>query len=138
MEANRAESRVTFYFRIVDGVGVVLNPAADMSLGSEKQAVVRDLRNLEPESVFGPLDPVFVDIRDRTDYQLGHYPESINIPVSELLLRSQVELSREQFVVIVCPGTRGFSWTFCRAMAQSVGNTGFEHVGVLLHSGGQP
>lgn len=138
MEANRAESRVTFYFRIVDGVGVVLNPAADISRAPGEEAVVRDLRNVDLEAVFGPLEAVFVDIRDRSDYQLGHYPESINIPVSELLVRSRVELSREQFVVIVCPGTRGFSWTFCRAMAQSVGKSGFEHVGVLLHPGGQP
>ena len=136
MEVNRAESRVTFYFLIVDGVGVVSNPAADMSIGSQMEAVVRDLRNVDLPTVFGSLEPVFVDIRDRADYQLGHYPESINIPVSELLLRSQVELSRERFVVILCPGTPGFTWTFCTTLARAVGNSGFEHIGVLLNPGG--
>ena len=136
MEVNRAESRVTFYFLIVNGVGVVSNPAADMSIGSEMEAVVQDLRNVDLDTAFGSLKPVFVDIRDRADYQLGHYPDSVNIPVSELLLRSQVELSREQFVVILCPGTPGFSWTFCTRLARDVGHSGFEHIGVLLNPGG--
>lgn len=136
MEANRAESRVTFYFRIVDGVGVVLNPAADMSSAAASETVVQDLRNTDLEVAFGSLESVFVDIRDRAAYQLGHYPNSVNIPVSELLLRARVELGRERFVVILCPGTRGFSWTFCWGMAQGVVNSGFEHVGVLLNPGG--
>lgn len=122
----RIESRMTFYFRIVGGAGVVLNPTTAMPADA---AVVRDLRAADLEAVFGGAEPVFVDIRDRDDYVREHSPGSINIPVAELATRAPEELSPEQFVVILCPSRR---WGFCRNVARQA-LAGFEHVGMLAN-----
>ena len=141
----RIQSRMTFYFRIVDGAGVVLNPAEalrlkpadDMRNGGSEASVtaheVEDLRGAYLDAEFGTLEPVFVDIREREEYQSGHYPGSVNIPVSELETRAPRELAPDRYVVLLCPEVTAGGWRFCTGMAQRIANSGFEHVGVLPH-----
>ena len=117
----RIQSRMTFYFRIVDGAGVVLEPPA--ARPPLPAAIVRDLRGADLNGVFGSLEPVFVDIRDRDDYQRGHYPGSVNIPRSELEARAPRELPRERFVVVLCPRMTAAGWRFCTEMARRIANS---------------
>ena len=139
----RVRSRMTFYFRILSGGGVVLNPAdvapavaaEDVRNGLSEAPVaavdVQDLRGVRLDSVFGGREPVFVDIREREEYQGGHYPGSVNIPVSELETRVPRELAANRFVVILCPDVTAGRWRFCMGMAQRLVDLGLERVGVL-------
>ena len=139
----RIASRMTFYFRILNGGGVVLNPAeAAPAIAAEDvrnslpdasvaAVEVQDLRGLPLDEMFGAREPVFVDIRERGEYQGGHYPGSVNIPVSELETRVPRELAADRFVVILCPDVTAGGWRFCTGMAQRLARLGFEHIGVL-------
>lgn len=130
----RIESRLTFYFRIVDGTGVVLSPAEAMQSNAVDNDVsgaprttrrVADLRGAHLQTVFGAREPAFVDIREREEYRRGHRPGSVNIPVSELETRASRELAPDRFVVILCSGIAADAWRFCTAMAQRVAGCGF-------------
>ena len=139
----RIRSRMTFYFRILSGGGAVLNPADvasavaaedvwnGLSEGPVAAVEVQDLRGVRLDAVFRGREPVFVDIREREEYQVGHYPGSVNIPVSELETRVPRELPANRFVVILCSDVTAGKWRFCTAMAQRLANLGFEHIGVL-------
>ena len=137
----RIQSRMTFYFRIVDGAGVVLEPADALPAPVAtplSATVVRDLRGADLDTAFGSLEPVFVDIRERDDHRRGHYPGSVNIPRSEFEGRAPGELPRERFVVILCPRMTAGAWRSCTEMARRVADSGFENVGVLPNRGAEP
>ena len=139
--SRRVESRMTFYFRIVDGVGFVQNPAdareglaagaaTETREGADALGAVMDLRGVDLDTVLRGR-ATFVDIRDREEYRSGNRRDSVNIPMSEIETRAPRELDPQRFIVILCPEATPGALRFCKGMAAIVANAGFERVGVL-------
>jgi len=122
--AIRVQSKLTFYFRIINGKGSVFNPE-EMPGGAEKPkpastAVKPGLpfqpgRTVTPDDITvasitfqefskltGAARPTIVDIGDRAAFKRGHQPGAINIPHDELIVRGPIELRGHKFVVIDC------------------------------------
>lgn len=45
--------------------------------------------------------PVFLDVRERYEYEAGHIEDSVHIPIGEITAR-WVELDRSEPIVVVC------------------------------------
>ena len=45
--------------------------------------------------------PVFLDVRERYEYEAGHIEDSIHVPLGEITAR-WVELDRSEAIVVVC------------------------------------
>jgi rhodanese-related sulfurtransferase len=145
---NAAESRLTFYFQIRNGMGVVLNP--DEMPGNESvfPPPVRTAARMggPPTALRGPVaaaeevdetalarslagGAVLLDVRDREPFAASARPDAINIPLEELMVRAGAELSRQSAVVIDCSRTETFR---CHAGADALRRRGFEQVSIYL------
>jgi rhodanese-related sulfurtransferase len=146
---NAAESRLTFYFQIRRGKGVVLNP--DEMPGNESVFTppVRTAARVggPPTALREPVaaaeevgetalarhlasgGAVLLDVRDREPFAASARPDAINIPLEELMVRAGAELSRQSAVVIDCSRTETFR---CYAGADALRRRGFEQVSIYL------
>jgi TonB family protein len=121
--------KLTFYFRIVGGKGVVSHPE-DMPGGPRPEppggpptaspglqrggpstpAVVigghrssaTEIDEAEFTALAAKLKPTVLDIRDRTDFRRRHRDGAVNIPADELSVRGWIEIDRTRSVVIDC------------------------------------
>ena len=120
----RAQARLTFYFRIDSGKGIVLNPdempggaekpkpapttgATPLALGpapfvTPNDIVVGSITFDEFSKLTGAARPTVLDVGDRTSFKRGHQPGAINIPLDEMIVRGPIELGGLKFVVIDC------------------------------------
>ncbi len=86
-----------------DPVNMVGYLAENVLEGNVKQYYVEEIDDLPHD---GSL--IFLDVRDEGEFKLGHFPDSVNIPLSQLRTRYQ-ELDNSKKVYIVCEGgMRGY------------------------------
>ena len=119
-ERRRAQAKLTFYFRIRDGRGVVLEPY-DMPGGPARPAPgvgrtpggapppppstpprvvigghgdsLPEIDTTEFERLLRNPETIVLDVRDRATYARGHHARAVNIPGDELGLRASIELT---------------------------------------------
>jgi rhodanese-related sulfurtransferase len=150
--ARPRTGKLTFYFRIVDGVGRVLNPA-DMpggralpapdrspastagrgspppqTPGAARPASLKTITIMELEKLAGGDRPTVLDIGDREAFGREHLPGAVNIPIDELAVRAGIEHRRARAIVVDC--TRDEMWR-CQAAASMLVRQGFTNVSVL-------
>jgi TonB family protein len=113
-------SKLTFYFQVRNGVGVVLNPE-EMPGGPKPWTPAPaaggpiEPRVVELEAARGPAvnaaalqrqmaagTAVLVDVRGRDSFRRGHQPGALNIPMDELQVRGPIELPTAKTVVVDC------------------------------------
>jgi len=70
-----------------------------------------------------------LDVRSRERFDAGHLPGASNIPLAELDSRAELELDREEPVVVDCLSPNAIG---CRAAAWGLVSQGFGDVGVLI------
>ena len=127
--APALRGKLTFYFRIRDGKGLVLNPdqmpgrvsppGRPRPPGSGTSATQPGTPPSPPRTVAGhgedlptitagafkksmsPMD-IVLDVGEREAFKRGHWPGAVNIPRDELAVRGPIELPREKRIVIDC------------------------------------
>ncbi len=83
---------------------VAILSGCEGSSSSLVSPTVQDISGSELETLLdGPNAPVVVDVRSSTDFESGHIPGSVNIPLSELPERLH-EVNDERAIVCVCAG----------------------------------
>lgn len=124
MVQTKLAGNLTFYFRISDGVGRVLNPEEMPGARWPKRAVPSNTKGQPatkapvftgvPDSEVAFIDkeeltrqlssvhPVILDIRDRDAFRRGHLEGALNIPFAELQVRAPIELSSARPIVVDC------------------------------------
>jgi hypothetical protein len=131
-EPRGIRSKVTFYFRIVKGRGVVFNPEdlpggpkpeplagpptappGARGAGGPPSAPAVVTHHGSPATEIGDAElanlasarPIMLDVRERADFKRGHRDGAVNIPADELNVRAWIELDRSRPVVIDCSQT---------------------------------
>jgi TonB family protein len=116
--------RLTFYFRIVNGKGRVLEPKempdsrwskppAPSDAKSQKVTEAKTLQPI-PDALITTIDkselnrqlasanPIILDISERDAFRRGHLEGAVNIPFAELEVRAPIELSPIRPIIIDC------------------------------------
>lgn len=140
-------SKLTFYFHVRNGAGLVLNPSEmpggrpvpgiPTSVGRagapppppSPPAVRRDGHDLshldidkaEFDKRLGAGATV-VDARTRDAFRRGHHPQAINIPQDELQVRASIEIPAGKQIVVDCSQMEDF---VCMASAFPLTELGF-------------
>lgn len=150
--SRTVQSKLTFYFVIDNGRGVVRNPEqmrgnedvfgrgqpSARTQGTTPPAPPTALRqsNVAPEidgSRFAQLladpDTVVLDVREREQFGGGAHPRARNMPADEVLTRARAELQTHVAVVVDCSRTETFR---CYAGADALRRRGFERVSISL------
>ncbi len=121
--AFKITARLTFYFRIENGAGKVLNPeempgarwpkkpdpqkteaqpvAAPILMGAPESSI-RFINENELKLELSSLRPVILDIRERDAFRQGHLEAAVNIPFAELQVRAPIELPYARTLVVDC------------------------------------
>lgn len=147
---NAAESRLTFYFQIRNGKGVVLNPdempgneqvfapparpaaragGAPMTMDMREMAGVEEIDEETLRQRLSNAATGLLDLRDREPFAASARPRAINIPVEELTVRAGAELSRDAQIVIDCSQDQTFR---CRAGHHMLQQAGFTKVAIFI------
>lgn len=145
------QSKLTFYFVIENGRGVVRNPeqmrgnedvfGAGQSARSQAAkptappTVVRQA-NVAPEideaeftRLIAAANTIVLDVRERDQFGGGAHPRARSMPADEVLTRARAELSAAATVVIDCSRTETFR---CYVGADALRRRGFEQVSIYL------
>ena len=147
-------AKLTFYFQIRNGKGVVLNPeqmpgnedvfagnrpaagrGAPGAAPSPAPAVVRDgntareIDEAEFTRLTADTDTLVLDVRDRDPFAGGAHPRARNIPDDEVLTRARAELPVNAAIVIDCSRTET---AFCRMAHDSLRSRGFKSVAIYV------
>lgn len=145
------QSKLTFYFVIENGRGVVRNPEQmrgnedvfrggqpARSLGAKPTApptVVRQA-NVAPEideaeftRLIAAANTIVLDVRERDQFGGGAHRRARNMPAEEVLTRARAELPATATVVIDCSRTETFR---CYAGADALRRRGFGQVSIYL------
>lgn len=61
----------------------------------------REITNADAEKVYKDKGATFVDVRERSEWNAGHMPGSIHIPLGELTRRAG-ELPKDKQIITVC------------------------------------
>ena len=117
-ERYGGRGKLTFYFRITDGQGKVVNPelparpSADAPRGrgaapattyaGGHRASAPEIPHAELKTVMARVSPLLLDIGDREAFKRGHLAGAINIPVDELIVRARMEMDPQKALVIDC------------------------------------
>lgn len=133
--------KVTFYFRIAAGRGIVANPEdlpggpkpepasgpppsgpGARGMGAAPAVVIgghtssaAEIGEAEMARLAAATTPMILDVRERPDFRRRHRERAVNIPLDELSVRSWLEIDRTGTVVIDCSYTETFS---CHNAAQ--------------------
>jgi hypothetical protein len=123
-------AKLTFYFQIRNGIGVVLNP--DEMPGARKpeppagapgevgvvelEAPKTSIGTPELQRLLAAGTAVVVDVRERDAFRRGHRNGAINIPMNELQVRGSIELPTTKTIVIVCEQAEEYLCTFSEHM----------------------
>jgi TonB family protein len=145
-------AKLTFYFRLENGKGGVLNPD-EMPGGPAKRTTVPAAPGTKPPpptrtpGIFTPDDvvvaamtydefsklkgdarPLILDIGERAAFKRGHQHGAINIPLDEMMVRAPIELRGQKFVVIDCTQEQ---MDLCRMAAHYLEDADIDRVAVL-------
>ena len=131
-------SKLTFYFAVENGDGVVRNPE---ELEDKRRGIsqVRTASGTPPtqitEAAFQKLasstdrdDLVVLDIRERNAFSRHHRDGAVNIPANEVLARAVRELPLSSHIVVDCYAELGL---VCAWAADEFSRLGFSRVSVL-------
>ena len=147
-------AKVTFYFRIEQGKGRVLNPQ-DMPGGPTikplptytpenpppvakpettstshvlKEADTTSITVDELKALTGANRPTIIDVGNRAAFKRGHLDGAINIPHDELEVRGRIELRERGRIVIDCTQEEAFNCLFADHVLKT---DGFKDVAIL-------
>jgi TonB family protein len=146
------QSKLTFYFVIENGRGVVRNPEqmpgnedvfgggqpAARSQGAKPTAppIVARQANTAPEigeaefaRLIAAANTIVLDVRERDQFGGGAHRRARNMPADEVLTRARAELQTNATVVVDCSRTETFR---CYAGADALRRRGFEQVSIYL------
>jgi rhodanese-related sulfurtransferase len=149
---SRRQDKLTFYFRVANGRGQVLNPDemngnADVFAPYQQQnrstrATSRPTPAIDANTISIPeIDedqlrqmppaarPLLLDVRNRDDFARDHRPGAINVPTDEVYVRARAELDVSKAVVVDCSQGEP-SW--CRMGARRLLERGFTQVTILI------
>lgn len=152
---SRLRAKLTFYFQIRNGKGVVLNPeqmpgnedvftapnptptgpgAPGAATGTapsvaQRGGTTREIDATEFTRLIADTNMVVLDVRDRDQFAGGAHPRSRNIPFDEVGTRARAELPGAVTVVIDCSRTET---SRCRDALDQLRNRGFESVAIYL------
>jgi rhodanese-related sulfurtransferase len=144
----RVSSKLTFYFHVRNGAGVVLNPdempngprwipappggppAAPPGARMGRPAVRmggHDISGLEIDQAeferrAASRSTVIVDPRDRDAFRRGHMPGALNMPSDEVPVRARIEIPADKAVVVDCSQAEDFT---CMIGATLLAEAGF-------------
>ncbi len=101
------EGLMAFYFKVVDGTGVVMGPE---EMSSARPSISTTTATIDSYTVarlgkadFSRLTDAFLlDVRDRRLFGSGHLSGAINVPIEELAARAKAEVPVSNYVVIDC------------------------------------
>lgn len=121
---TKLAGNLTFYFRISNGIGQVLNPeempgarwpkrpvpsntkaqpaAKAAVLKGVPDALITTIDKEELSKQLASAHPIILDIRERDAFRRGHHEGAVNIPFGELGVRAPIELSAARPIVIDC------------------------------------
>jgi rhodanese-related sulfurtransferase len=154
-ERSPVRGKLTFYFQVRDGNGVVLDP--DRMPGGPARPKPRPAPSSPPSGPppSGPpaaaptvssghgatktitveafrkqsSDAVVIDVGDRDAFRRGHWPGAVNIPADEMSMRAGIELPRDKTIVIDCTQEQRFR---CDAAAWGLAEQKFSNVLLLV------
>ncbi len=150
MAARTVQGKLTFYFVIENGRGVVRNPEQmrgnedvfggnqpARSLGAAPSAppaavgrvIAPEIDETEFTRLIANANTVVLDVRERDQFAGGAHARARNMPAGEVLTRARAELSATATVVIDCSRTETFR---CYAGADALRRRGFEQVSIYL------
>jgi rhodanese-related sulfurtransferase len=143
--------KLTFYFQVRDGKGVVLDP--DEMPGGPARPKPRPPQSAPPQGP-PPAPPavragghataktitveefkkrsgkaIVLDVGEREAFKRGHWPGAVNIPADELQIRGGPELPRDGTIVIDCTQEQNFR---CAAASSFLLEQGFPSVIVMV------
>jgi rhodanese-related sulfurtransferase len=143
--------KLTFYFQVRDGKGVVLDP--DEIPGGPARPKPRPAQSAPPQGL-PPAPPaartggpataktitveefkkragkaIVLDVGEREAFKRGHWPGAVNIPADEVQIRGGPELPRDGTIVIDCTQEQNFR---CAAAASFLMEQGFPSVLVMV------
>lgn len=147
---TRTYSKLTFYFRITNGNGQVLNPeempgarrptSSGPSNVNVKPGANPPTVSMSPKDSVPVIDKVeldrmlskgsstLLDIRERDAFRLGHREGAVNLPTDELSVRAPIELPTTQAVIIDCSQAQE---GMCRIAGQILQKQGFSRVTIF-------
>lgn len=112
---GRVSGKLTFYFAIEDGRGIVRQPQLSVQKLEGNAVRSGEIRRADQSKSVVVIDEqqiadlrrqttkvVLVDIRSRIAYRYKHRPGTVNIPIDELLVRGPAELNSRSAIVIDC------------------------------------
>jgi hypothetical protein len=155
-EKSPTRGKLTFYFELQEGKGVVLDPdqmpggpsrpkprpkpsspptgppsgpppAPPVTTHSDSHASVKTITFEEFKKQ--SLDAVVVDVGDRAAFKRGHWPGAVNIPADEMGIRGGIELPRTKTIVIDCTQEQKF---YCDVAAWGLAELKFPSVLMLV------
>ena len=143
--------KLTFYFQVRDGKGVVLDP--DEMPGGPARPKPRPAQSSPPQGT-PPAPPavragghatattitveefkkrsgkaIVLDVGEREAFKRGHWPGAVHIPADELQIRGGPELPRDGTIVIDCTQEQNFR---CAAASSFLLELGFPSVLVMV------
>jgi rhodanese-related sulfurtransferase len=143
--------KLTFYFQVRDGKGVVLDP--DEMPGGPARPKPRPAQSSSPQGP-PPAPPavragghatgktitveefkktsgksIVLDVGEREAFKRGHWPGAVHIPADELQMRGGPELPRDGTIVIDCTQEQNFR---CAAASSFLLELGFSSVLVMV------
>jgi hypothetical protein len=146
-------SRVTFYFRIENGKGRVLNPqdmpggptiaprptytpgnipvakpAPSSAVRTLSEADTTSMTFEELQKLTGANRPTILDVGQRAAFKRGHLEGAINIPHPEIAVRGPIELRGRARIVIDCTQEETFNCLFADHVLK---DAGFKDVRIL-------
>lgn len=142
--------KLTLYFQIRNGKGVVLYPEqmpgnedvfeawfkpAGRAGAGGPMIVRRDTTGIEEidedalRQLLNDRSTVLLDIRDREPFAASAHPRAINMPFDEVSVRSGAELPRTAQIVIDCSQE---DTSKCRFNATELGERGFKKVAIFI------
>jgi rhodanese-related sulfurtransferase len=148
------EGKLTFYFRVEQGKGRVLNPqdmpggpvikprptytpenpppVSKSSLGSNvpllREESTTPITFDELQKLTSANRPTILDVGDRASFKRGHLDGAINIPYDELSVRAGIELRGRGRIVIDCTQEQTRSCVFAD---HALKEAGFKDVAIL-------
>lgn len=140
--------KLTFYFQVRDGKGVVLDP--DEMPGGPARPKPRPAQSAPPQGP-PPAPPaarhataktitveefkkragkaIVLDVGERDAFKRGHWPGAVHIPADEMPIRGGPELPRDATIVIDCTQEQNFR---CAAASSFLADQGFPSVLVMV------
>jgi rhodanese-related sulfurtransferase len=148
-EKSPVRGKLTFYFQLRDGKGVVLSPdqmpggparptpraPASGRSGPPAAAPAVNEHHATPRSTtvadFKKQAPgaIVLDVGAREAFRRGHWPGAVNIPADEIAIRAAIELPREKAIVIDCTQEQRF---YCDVAAWGLADLKFKDVVLLV------